>query len=493
MVGGGPPGRRVAGGLCLLRRGRTDGGHHVDHGTGTGLGRPRRVDAHAPGTALPSTPTPLPDGLSVVYRAPGDAVEAGRGPGIGNQTVAVTDRNGQPVVVWSTFTDAAGAAAVIQAARYDPATGAWTKPVDLYSGPLAHDGRGRSLAAATDPATGTIHVVWAHGGDEPGPARTVSLASSTDDGATWSRQRVAEEDGVATPVVAADDDLVHVSWWSEQDGVVRAVGTAAADPKADRRWERTVTPVPAGFVPLSAAPAVVTDATGAPVFAYAVTTPAGTVVRTLVWRPDRSAQPVAMADLAQADPPALALALDGDRPVLALTGSHVSPPAAVPVTPTSAPPGTAVLPAPATTTSTAATSTRRDTPGPWAWVVRTLPTGAAGTPVAVEAGPAGLRTDDTPLPPAVGLTVLDDGTAAVALVPVTSSTTCVVARQGPGGEPLGRAACSRGADETQPQIIPSGRAPSIVRLGGTRVAVPLGNSQPAPALPVGVVLWSASA
>lgn len=125
-------------------------------------------------------------------------------------------------------------------------------------------------------------------------------------------------------------------------------------------------------------------------------------------------------------------------------------------------------------------------------MVRTQPTGAPATPVAVEAGPAGQRTDDTPMPPALGLAVLDDGTAAVALVPVSASTTCVVARQGRGGEALGRAACSRGADETQPQVIPSGRSPSIVRLGGTRVGVPLGNSQPAPALPVGVVLWSAS-
>ncbi len=439
-------------------------------------------------TAPPVNPVPLATGMSVAAAASGDVVEAGHGPGFATQAVATVDGDGQPVLVWGTYTDATGRASVVQAARYDPATGSWTKPVELFSGRVGHDGAGRSIAATTDATTGALHVVWSHGGDEPGPTRTISLATSTDGGRTWTTQRVAEEAGLATPSVAAADDLVHVTWWSERDGVVRAVGTPATEPTADRRWERFVAPVPSGFVPLATAPAVTVDPSGAPVIAYATTTPNGSVGRVLVWRPDRAATAVPVADVGQSGPPALALGMHGDAPVVALTGTDVRTPAAT--TPTTGPPGTSVLPAPASTTTTSTTGdrTERDAASPWAWVVRVGPTGAPTAPVALEAGSAGRRTDDLPLPPGIGLAVLPDGTAAVALVPVVASTTCVVARDGPDDQPRQHTACSRSADD-QPQVIPSGRAASLVRLADGRLAVPLGNSEAPPGLPVGLTLW----
>ena len=148
-------------------------------------------------------------------------------------------------------------------AAWDRAAYRWREPVVVATAPNFNPRPPLiNVTLARDAGSGTYGIAWVESDN-----KTLTLALSRDDGATWKTQKaVSDARPLSGPTMAFFGGKIHLAIASDGSKSIRYI-TGALDEDAGK-WSSTLAPVPAGAMATHRASFLALDAKGALALAY---------------------------------------------------------------------------------------------------------------------------------------------------------------------------------------------------------------------------------
>jgi uncharacterized protein (TIGR03437 family) len=280
------------------------------------------------GTSTGSNEVPMgppPVGFSMVSITPTIALDPAQ---YGRQVSLALDANGDPAIafMWINPSNSSNAIdSVVYFVGWDRANYQWKSPVKVdVCGYTNQNSSNIVLSMAADPSNGMLAMVYqkslnTNNGDQ------LSLALSTDAGATWKLQAVPVNgtDSVNYPSLALAGGQAYLAFWNDTSGITYFTGSETAAPSS---WTKTAVPNVSKSGSFRGPLGLALDSTGKAGIAYWFDETGGPSIG--FWRAGSAASTRVLATNTQNDGPDLRLAFAGTQPRILFFGylSYNAPP-----------------------------------------------------------------------------------------------------------------------------------------------------------------------
>ena len=258
---------------------------------------------------------PPPAGFHTIMPRPANHPDTA----LGRFISPVLDSNGDPAVAFvynNPSGDGKGADTQLMFVSWDRATYSWKEPVVVATvGNFDPRPPAPCVSLTRDPQTDAYGIAWVDGSD----MKTVHMALSHDDGATWSvKTAFANGQTSAGPTLIFSGGKAYLTL--EQDKTMNVIYTSGGIDEDPYQWHGGFAPLLPGNNGVSRASSLALDDHGVPAIAYWQKANNGSVWTLTFWRPTGSGAPVKVADNGTSNypPDGVILTFAGEQPRIML-------------------------------------------------------------------------------------------------------------------------------------------------------------------------------